>query len=64
MTGATAGYLTGMTEPEQEPHVDDFEDPEDFADAVGVDPTPQQVDEYLAETEHKRPPDSQPNTSG
>jgi hypothetical protein len=58
--GPIAGYLTGMTEPEQEPHVDDFEDPEDFADAVGVDPTPQQVDEYIEETQHG----SQPNTSG
>jgi hypothetical protein len=35
-----------------EPHPEDFEDPEDFADAVGTDPTPQQVDEYREETEH------------
>jgi hypothetical protein len=34
-----------------EPHPEDFEDPEDFAEAVGVDPTPQQVDEYREETE-------------
>ncbi|MGW0519554.1 hypothetical protein [Crossiella sp. NPDC003009] len=29
-----------------DPHAADFEDPEDFAEAVGPDPTPQQVDEY------------------
>ncbi|WP_185845617.1 hypothetical protein [Kibdelosporangium aridum] len=40
-----------MTGPDEEPHVDDFEDPEEFAEAVGVDPTAEQVDEYLAETE-------------
>jgi hypothetical protein len=38
-----------MTEPESEVHAVDFEDPEDFAEAVGVDPTAQQVDEYRAE---------------
>lgn len=41
-----------------EPHPQDFEDPEDFADAVGTDPTPQQVDEYREETEHPRRPDA------
>jgi hypothetical protein len=39
-----------MTEPDSEIHVDDFEDPEDFAEAVGPDPTAEQVDEYRAET--------------
>jgi hypothetical protein len=38
-----------MTGPESEVHVDDFEDPEDFAEAVGPDPTAQQVDEYREE---------------
>jgi hypothetical protein len=33
-----------------EVHAEDFEDPEDFAEAVGIDPTAQQVDEYRAET--------------
>ena len=42
-----------MTDPASaELHPEDFEDPEDFADAVGVDPTPQQVDEYIEQTKH------------
>ncbi|SDM51708.1 hypothetical protein [Allokutzneria albata] len=50
-----------MTEPSplesepREPHAEDYEDPEEFADAVGVDPTPQQVDDYKEATEE--PPD-------
>jgi hypothetical protein len=40
-----------------EPHVEDYEDPEDFAEEVGVDPTPQQVDEYREETANRRPDD-------
>ncbi|WP_168211221.1 hypothetical protein [Actinosynnema sp. ALI-1.44] len=48
-----------------EPHPQDFEDPEDFADAVGPDPTPQQVDEYREETErpHRRDTDGEPGDS-
>jgi hypothetical protein len=42
-----------MTSPDDEVHVADFEDPEDFAEAVGVDPTAEQVDEYRAETGDK-----------
>jgi hypothetical protein len=38
-----------MTDEDNEVHVDDFEDPEDFAEAVGVDPTAQQVAEYREE---------------
>jgi hypothetical protein len=50
-----------MTEPrETEPHPEDYEDPEDFAEAVGVDPTPQQVDEYREETEANRREPSDP----
>ncbi|OLR92352.1 hypothetical protein [Actinokineospora bangkokensis] len=30
---------------------EDFDDPEDFADAAGVDPTPEQVDEYRHQVE-------------
>jgi hypothetical protein len=41
-----------MTDPDAEVHAEDFEDPEDFAEAVGVDPTPQQVDEYRSQTRH------------
>jgi hypothetical protein len=38
-----------------EPHADDFTDPEEFAEAVGVDPTPQQVDEYQQRIEDDAP---------
>lgn len=44
-----------MTEPTVEPHPEDFEDPEEFAEAVGVNPTPQQVDEYREHTEVGNP---------
>jgi hypothetical protein len=40
-----------------EPHAEDYEDPEDFAEDVGVDPTPQQVDEYREETAKRRHPE-------
>lgn len=33
----------------------DFEDPEDFAEAVSVDPTPQQVNEYQELVEENAP---------
>jgi len=40
-----------------EPHAEDYDDPEDFAEQVGVDPTPQQVDEYREETANRQPED-------
>ena len=45
-----------MTGPDPEVHVDDFDDPEEFAEAVGVDPTAEQVDEYLAEAGKRQDP--------
>ncbi|PWW66971.1 hypothetical protein [Actinokineospora spheciospongiae] len=38
---------------EREPDIDSYDDPEDFADAVGVDPTPEQVDEYREHVEQR-----------
>ncbi|SDD76725.1 hypothetical protein [Actinokineospora iranica] len=51
--GDSAGI--GENEPTvgEEPRVDDFADPDDFADAVGVDPTPGQVDDYRKHTEDR-----------
>jgi hypothetical protein len=50
--GYSAGREKGvaMTNPDAEVHADDFEDPEDFAEAVGIDPTAEQVAEYREET--------------
>jgi hypothetical protein len=39
----------------------DVADPEEFAEAAGVDPTPQEVDEYV-ELAHKQPPWSEPDS--
>lgn len=49
------GRWIPMTHTPGEPHPDDFADPEEFADAVGVDPTPQQVDEYQKRVEEDAP---------
>jgi hypothetical protein len=43
------------TQTPDEPHADDFTDPEEFAEAVGVDPTPQQVDEHQKRIEDDAP---------
>jgi hypothetical protein len=55
--GARRSPMTTQTP--DEPHADDFTDPEEFAEAVGVDPTPQQVDEYqkLIEDDAPQPSD-------
>ena len=45
-----------------EPDPGEFSDPEEFAEAVGIDPTPQQVDEYqkLVEETAPEPADAPP----
>jgi hypothetical protein len=37
------------------PDPEAFDDPEEFAEAVGVDPTPQQVDDYQRLVEENAP---------
>ena len=55
-TPAPAGRRgQSMTQTPGEPHPDDFADPEEFAEAVGVDPTPQQVHEYQKRVEEDAP---------